>query len=87
MLGAPSRREVLRLYRAILRRGDSLVYTDRDFFRRSVRHEFNKYSLESNKDEIVRHIEVVTSIYPTHATPDITLAPYLSSESRVFLTL
>lgn len=62
-MSANGRREVLRLYRAILRRGDSLLYTDKEFFIRTVRHEFKKYSLESRKDEVSRHIEVTAMPY------------------------
>ena len=38
------RREVLQLYRAILRRGQSLRYTDKEFFRRTVQLEFRNSS-------------------------------------------
>ena len=51
-------REVLRLYRAILRRGDTLTHTDKDFFRKTVGREFRKWSRETNSEEIAAHIEV-----------------------------
>lgn len=37
-----SREAVLRLYRALLRRGRELRYTDRDFYFASIRREFRK---------------------------------------------
>ena len=51
-------KEALRLYRAILRRGNSLTYTDRDFFRRMVKSEFRRWSRESNPEEINQQLEV-----------------------------
>lgn len=52
------RSEVMSLYRAILRRGNSLTYTDREYFRRIVRGEFRKCSRDTNPDRICRNIEV-----------------------------
>lgn len=43
----PSRGKVLLLYRRLLKQGKALQYTDYDFFRRSVRQEF-----EQQKDEV-----------------------------------
>lgn len=34
--------EVLRLYRAILKKGKQLQYTDKTYFRKNVRREFEK---------------------------------------------
>lgn len=48
--------EALRLYRAILRRGRQLKYTDGDYFKRSVRREFEK---KVNPDQISFRIEVL----------------------------
>ena len=53
-----SRGEVLGLYRAILRRGDSLKYTDKDFFKHTVRFEFRKCSRDTEPKVILRNIEV-----------------------------
>lgn len=39
--------KVLRLYRQLLKQGKSLQYTDYDFFRRTIRREF-----EQQRDEI-----------------------------------
>jgi len=43
----PSSGRVLLLYRQLLKQGKALQYTDYDFFRRSVRREF-----EQQKDEV-----------------------------------
>lgn len=51
-------REVVRLYRAILRRAESLQYTDREFFKRLIKQEFRRKSLETKPEEISRHLEV-----------------------------
>lgn len=59
-------KEALRLYRAILRRGNSLTYTDRDFFRRTVRKEFQRWSREKNPEEINHHLEVtIATLLPS----------------------
>lgn len=55
-------REILRLYRAILRRGEGLKYTDRDFFRKTVRLEFRRGSRDVDSEADVAsaaNIEVV----------------------------
>ena len=52
-------REVLRLYRAILRRGKGLKYTDKDFFKSAVRLEFKKCSRDTQPEV---NIEVNVSI-------------------------
>ncbi|NXI67261.1 MIDUO protein, partial [Anseranas semipalmata] len=41
-MAAWSREAVLSLYRALLRRGQRLRYTDRDFYLASVRREFRR---------------------------------------------
>lgn len=46
-MGVPSSGRVLLLYRQLLKQGKALQYTDYDFFRRSVRQEF-----EQQKDEV-----------------------------------
>lgn len=46
-MGVPSSGRVLLLYRQLLKQGKALQYTDYDFFRRSVRREF-----EQQKDEV-----------------------------------
>ena len=56
-------REALRLYRAILRRGNSLTYTDKDFFKRTVRKEFRRWSREKNPEEIKQQLKVSMSTY------------------------
>lgn len=45
--GVPSSQKVLQLYRQILKEGRSLKYTDYEFFRRSIRRDF-----ERQKDEV-----------------------------------
>ena len=57
------RGEVLGLYRAILRRGERLRYTDREFFKRSVRLEFRKCSRDTEPYVVSRNIEVKKSSY------------------------
>ena len=51
-------REVLQLYRAILRRGRELRYTDRDYFRREVRQEFRRWRGTNDPGEIRFQIAV-----------------------------
>ena len=46
-MGVPSSGRVVLLYRQLLKQGKALQYTDYDFFRRSVRREF-----EQQKDEV-----------------------------------
>lgn len=45
--GVPSSQKVLQLYRQILKEGRSLKYTDYEFFRRSIRRDF-----ERQRDEV-----------------------------------
>lgn len=52
------KREVLQLYRAILRQGRTLRYTDGDYFRRKVRQEFRRWKGTKNPAEIQFQIEV-----------------------------
>lgn len=56
MMKVPTSRRVLLLYRQILKQGKTLQYTDYDFFRRSVRREF-----EQQKDEV--EIKVIKEQY------------------------
>lgn len=51
-------REVLRLYRTILRRGKALRYTDRDYFRGTVSEEFKRWKGETDPAEIQFQVEV-----------------------------
>ena len=55
-IGVPSSQNVLQLYRQILKQGRSLRYTDYDFFRRSIRREF-----EQQKDEV--EVKVIKEQY------------------------
>ncbi|NXA52914.1 MIDUO protein, partial [Nothocercus julius] len=51
-MAAWSREAVLSLYRALLRRGRALRYTDRDFYVASVRREFRRQqALERPEDK------------------------------------
>jgi len=52
------RREVLQLYRAILRQGRTLRYTDGDYFRRKVKQEFRRWKGTKDPAEIQFQIEV-----------------------------
>ena len=52
-------REGLRLYRAILRRAEQLQYTDKEYFRRMVRREFERSRHNRDDTELqlqVRHV-------------------------------
>lgn len=52
-------REGLRLYRAILRRAEQLQYTDKEYFRRMVRREFERSRHNRDDTEFqlqVRHV-------------------------------
>ena len=51
-------RKVLLLYRQILKQGKSLQYTDYDFFRRTVRREFEKQRDEMEVKIIKEQYEV-----------------------------
>ena len=51
-------REVLRLYRAILRRGQALRHTDRNYFRRTVSEEFKRWKGAMDPAEIRFQLEV-----------------------------
>ena len=62
--GGGGRGEVLRLYRAILRRGDRLRLTDRHFFRKTVRLEFRKSSRDTEPQAVARNVEVNTPPQP-----------------------
>ncbi|KAJ8024442.1 MIEF1 upstream protein [Holothuria leucospilota] len=53
-----SRRAVLSLYKSLLREGERLQYTDQNFFRRSVRQEFEKVRHESENAERQRQLNV-----------------------------
>ena len=67
---ATSAREVLQLYRAILRRGQALRYTDRDYFRRTVSEEFKRWKDERDPKEVEFHIRVSRVLKPrSQATP------------------
>lgn len=60
--GVPSSQKVLQLYRKILKEGRSLKYTDYEFFRRSIRRDF-----ERQKDEV--EAKVIKEQYEVIFTP------------------
>lgn len=53
-----SRWAVLGLYRLMLRRGRELVYTDREFYHRTVRTEFERWGRERDSEKIQFQLEV-----------------------------
>ncbi|XP_051573709.1 MIEF1 upstream open reading frame protein-like [Myxocyprinus asiaticus] len=57
-MGVWSRSAVLQLYRALLRAGRHLQYTDRDYYRRAVTREFRRCqtfnALEEREDALKR---------------------------------
>lgn len=78
-----SGREAIRLYRAILRRADSLQYTDKDFLKRLVRQEFKRWSRETKPADISRHLEVSDNELDAFSLL-VTLIFFYPSESAVF---
>ena len=52
---------VLRLYRQLLKEGKSLQYTDYDFFRRTIRREFDQQRDELDIKVIKKQYEVLLS--------------------------
>ena len=50
----------LRLYREILRKSRQLTLTDKEYFRKIVRKDFEKYRHLENKEEIDFQIKVAT---------------------------
>ena len=53
---------VLRLYRQLLKEGKSLQYTDYDFFRRTIRREFDQQRDELEIKVIKKQYEVLLSV-------------------------
>ena len=53
-----SRQAVLGLYKALLRQGEALQYTDKDFYRRTIQKEFRKQQHDENVAEKERHLKV-----------------------------
>ncbi len=61
--------EILGLYRVLLRRGRKLVHTDKDFFQRTVREEFERWRGERDPAVIQFQIEVCKRLtLSTHRT-------------------
>ncbi|XP_035194780.1 MIEF1 upstream open reading frame protein-like [Oxyura jamaicensis] len=56
-MAAWSREAVLSLYRALLRRGRALRYTDRDFYRAAVRSEFRRHRGLQRPEDRERQLE------------------------------
>ncbi|KAG8138121.1 hypothetical protein E2320_004039, partial [Naja naja] len=52
-----SREAVLNLYRALLRQGRGLRYTDRDFYLSSIRKEFRKNQHLMSPEDKERHLK------------------------------
>lgn len=75
-VGVPSSQKVLQLYRQILKQGRSLRYTDFEFFRRSIRREF-----EQQKDEV--EAKVIKEQYEVILTPKSQLVMFVFKTSSV----
>lgn len=75
-VGVPSSQKVLQLYRQILKQGSSLRYTDFEFFRRSIRREF-----EQQKDEV--EAKVIKEQYEVILTPKSQLVMFVFKTSSV----
>ncbi|KAM9173098.1 mitochondrial ribosome and complex I assembly factor AltMIEF1 isoform 1-T2 [Pangshura tecta] len=56
-MAAWSREAVLNLYRALLRQGRGLRYTDRDFYLASIRREFRKNKQLERLEDRERQLE------------------------------
>lgn len=56
---------VLRLYRQLLKEGKSLQYTDYEFFRRTIRREFDQQRDELEIKVIKKQYEVLLSVFTT----------------------
>ncbi|CAM4460571.1 unnamed protein product, partial [Lepidochelys olivacea] len=56
-MAAWSREAVLNLYRALLRQGRGLCYTDRDFYLASIRREFRKNQQLERLEDRERQLE------------------------------
>lgn len=56
-MAAWSRQAVLTLYRALLRRGRGLRYTDRDFYLASIRREFRRHQGLQRLEDKERQLE------------------------------
>ncbi|XP_070612197.1 mitochondrial ribosome and complex I assembly factor AltMIEF1 [Erythrolamprus reginae] len=52
-----SREAVLNLYRALLRQGRGLRYTDRDFYLSTIRKEFRKNQHLTSPEDKERHLK------------------------------
>lgn len=49
--------EGVRLYRALLRFGDTLQYTDKSYYRRRIRFEFEKHRVVTEPGEVRLQVE------------------------------
>jgi hypothetical protein len=56
-------REVLRLYKDLLKYSQTLKYTDVEFYLNRIKQEFAKGKILENEDEILRQISVKESLY------------------------
>ncbi|XP_041033721.1 MIEF1 upstream open reading frame protein-like [Carcharodon carcharias] len=57
VMAAWSRVAVLNLYRALLREGRNLQYTDRDYYYRIIKREFRKNQQLAKEEEKVKQLE------------------------------
>lgn len=58
-MSLPSRQQVLRLYKHLLRYGNQLIYTDKKYFLGRVRAEFKENSKETDPEKIEFSFKVI----------------------------
>lgn len=56
------RAQVLALYKTLVRKGKSLQLTDKDYYLRRIRKEFDKNRHLEKKEDIQRNIEVMMMV-------------------------
>jgi hypothetical protein len=57
-MSIPTRRQVLQLYRDLLRYGRQLQFTDRNYFSRRIRHEFKQAKNVEKAEDIDFYFQV-----------------------------
>lgn len=57
-MNAPTKNQILQLYRQILRYGQQLKLTDKEYFKGRIRDEFKRNRLLTNSEEITTHFKV-----------------------------
>jgi len=76
-----SRLAVLNLYKSMLRYGNSIRLTDKDFYLRVIRQEFRKHCHVVNPDERMRLIQVGITLSFAHSQLCVDLDINLNSKT------